>query len=191
MDFRPHWSAILKEMVLSVVVVVILVAVAWFADFELKGWALSAIALIWLVLVAKGLLQWWFSNHVVTTERVILRTGVFSRQGKEIPVEVINDASFKQSWWERLIKSGHLYIASAGEAGYTHYRDIPDPEEMQTVIYRVREDRVVQFEGGGGRGSLSKAEQLDIISRLHDEGKLSDEEFAAQKRGLLGQEGLQ
>jgi hypothetical protein len=29
------------------------------------------------------------------------------------------------------------------------------------------------------------AEQLEIISRLHDDGKLSDSEFDAQKRKLL------
>jgi hypothetical protein len=29
------------------------------------------------------------------------------------------------------------------------------------------------------------AEQLDTISRLHDEGKLSDAEFETQKRKLL------
>jgi hypothetical protein len=29
------------------------------------------------------------------------------------------------------------------------------------------------------------ADQLDTLSRLHDEGKLSDEEFAEQKANLL------
>jgi hypothetical protein len=35
---------------------------------------------------------------------------------------------------------------------------------------------------------VSKAEQLQILAKLHDEGKLSDEEFNAQKTRLLGSE---
>ncbi|MGH8928467.1 MAG: SHOCT domain-containing protein [Acidimicrobiia bacterium] len=38
--------------------------------------------------------------------------------------------------------------------------------------------------GGGGKHAISKAQQLEILSRLHDEGKLSDEEFEAEKRTL-------
>ena len=42
------------------------------------------------------------------------------------------------------------------------------------------------MQAGGSRASQSVAEQLEIISRLHDEGKLSDTEFESQKRRILG-----
>lgn len=183
-EFRPHWSRILKELVLSVAVVVVLVVVTVMVDIAAKPWLVVAIAGIWLVLVARGILSWWFTQHVITNERVIYRAGVFSREGKEIPLEVINDVSFRQSPWERLIRSGDLLIESAGEMGQTHYRDIPRPEDMQTVIYGVRENRMVHIEGGGASRPISKAQQLEILSRLHDAGKLSDEEFEAEKRAL-------
>lgn len=38
----------------------------------------------------------------------------------------------------------------------------------------------------GVSSSQTVAEQLDTLSRLHDQGKLSDFEFEAQKRKLLG-----
>ncbi|MGH9198114.1 MAG: SHOCT domain-containing protein, partial [Acidimicrobiia bacterium] len=68
--------------------------------------------------------------------------------------------------------------------GQTLYTNIPKPEELQTVIYKAREERMMQLERGGQ--GVSKAEQLQILSRLHDEGKLSDEEFNVQKMKLLG-----
>jgi hypothetical protein len=43
--------------------------------------------------------------------------------------------------------------------------------------------------GGEGEHSAqgkSRAEQLQILSKLHDEGKLSDDEFNAQKAKILG-----
>lgn len=184
MEFRPHWSRILKELALSFLVVVVLVLLATLFDFSNKGLVMLGIAIVWLVVVARGVLTWYFTQHVITNERVIFRNGVISRSGKEIPLEVINDVSFQQSPFERMIRSGDLVIESAGEMGQSYYRDIPEPEATQTVIYRVREDRMMHIEGGGNRATISKAEQLQILSRLHDEGKLSDEEFAAEKRNL-------
>jgi hypothetical protein len=40
--------------------------------------------------------------------------------------------------------------------------------------------------GGGTAAAESPASQLATLSRLHDEGKLTDEEFEAEKRKLLG-----
>lgn len=186
MDFRPHWSRILKEVVISVAAVAILLVLAVFFDFQAKWWVLGALVAVWAVLVAGGVVRWWFTEHVVTTERVILRTGVLSRESKEIPLEAINDVSFRQSLFGRLFGSGDLFIASAGEAGYTEYDDIPRPQVMQKQIYDVREQRLMSIEGGGRRepDGISKAQQLEILSRLHDQGKLTDEEFQAQKRAL-------
>ena len=184
-EFRPHWSRILKELVFSVAVVVVLLVLTFLGDFEAKPWVVVGIAVIWFVLVIRGILTWWFTQHVITNERVIYRAGVMSREGKEIPLEVVNDVSFRQTAWERMIRSGDLLIESAGEMGQTHYRDIPRPEDIQTVIYGVREDRMMHIEGGG-HGPISKAQQLEILSRLHDQGKLSDEEFEAEKRTLGG-----
>jgi membrane protein YdbS with pleckstrin-like domain len=184
MEFRPHWSRIFKELVLSVAVVIVLVLLAVLFDFPNRGWVMLAIAAIWLVLVVRGFLSWWFTQHVITNERLIYRAGITSRSGKEIPLEVINDVSFSQTPWERIIKSGDLLIESAGEQGQSHYRDIPTPEDMQRVIYGVREDRMLHIQRGGTSSPITKAQQLEILSRLHDEGKLSDEEFEAEKRSL-------
>lgn len=182
-DFRPHWSRILKEILLSVAVAVVLVLLATLFDFENRGWVMLGIVVVWIILVIRGFLTWWFTQHVITNERVIYRAGVFSREGKEIPLEVINDVAFQQSLFERMLRSGDLLIESAGEMGQSHYRDIPHPEEMQTVIYRVREDRMMELERGEV-STISKAQQLEILSRLHDQGKLTDEEYEAEKRAL-------
>jgi uncharacterized membrane protein YdbT with pleckstrin-like domain len=112
--------------------------------------------------------------------------GLISKQGKELPLEVINDVAFKQSAWERMFGTGDLLIESAGTHGQTHYSDIPDPEAVQSLIYQAREDRQHALQSGGRVAAESSASQLATLSRLHDEGKLSDTEFEAEKRKLLG-----
>jgi hypothetical protein len=42
-----------------------------------------------------------------------------------------------------------------------------------------------EVESGGMIGRESTASQLDTLARLHDQGKLTDEEFEAEKDKLI------
>lgn len=184
-QFRPHWSGILKEgaLVVGALVVAVLLALQ-----DVNGWIVAGVVLIAVLIAAEGLIRWTTTLHVVTNERVIYRAGFIGKRGKEIPLEVINDVAFNQRIIERLFGTGDLLIESAGTHGQTRYSDIPRPEKVQTTIYKAREERMLHMEGGGlvPTGTESTASQLDRLSRLHDQGKLTDEEFADEKRKLLG-----
>ena len=185
-EFRPHWSGILKEAILSILALAVIVFLA-IQGFSWGLWVIGALILLWLVLTARGFTRWFTTLHVITSERLIHRIGLFSKQGKELPLEVINDVAFKQSAWERMFGTGDLLIESAGTHGQTHYTDIPDPESVQSLIYQAREDRQHSLQSGGRVAAAeSSASQLATLSRLHDEGKLSDAEFEAEKQKLLG-----
>ena len=185
-EFRPHWSRIAREGLLSVLVLVLIVLIA-VQGFTWGGWAIVGLLAAWFVVVIAGFIRWWTTQHVITNERLIHRTGLIAKAGKEIPLEVINDVTFTQSMFERLFGTGNLLIESAGTHGQSRYSDIPDPERVQSLIYEVREGRKIEMESGGGRAAAeSPAAQLATLSRLHDEGKLTDTEFEAEKRKLLG-----
>jgi uncharacterized membrane protein YdbT with pleckstrin-like domain len=185
-EFRPHWSRIAREGLLSVLVLVLIVLIA-VQGFTWGGWAIVGLLAAWFVVVIAGFIRWWTTQHVITNERLIHRTGLIAKAGKEIPLEVINDVTFTQSMFERLFGTGNLLIESAGTHGQSRYSDIPDPERVQSLIYEVREGRKIEMESGGGRAAAeSPAAQLATLSRLHDEGKLTDTEFEVEKRKLLG-----
>ncbi len=184
MQFRPHWSGILKEgaLVVGAVVVAVLLAI-----LGVNGWVVAAVVLLAIAIAAEGLIRWLTTLHVVTNERVIYRAGFIGKRGKEIPLEVINDVAFNQRIIERLFGTGDLLIESAGTHGQTRYSDIPAPEKVQTVIYNSREERMARMERGGDLSSgESTASQLDRLSRLLDEGRITNDEFEREKRKLLG-----
>lgn len=185
-EFKPHWSQIIREGVLSLLVLVLIILIA-IQDFGWKGWVILALVVALLVLVATGLIRWWTTQHVITSERVIHRSGLISKKGKEIPLEVINDVAFNQSAIERIFGTGDLLIESAGTHGQSRYSNIPKPETVQSLIYEAREVRKMELESGGrSPATESSASQLAILSKLHDEGKLTDSEFETEKRKLLG-----
>ena len=186
-QFRPHWSRLLKEGLLllaGLVLAVIILLSDW------SEWLALIVFAATLALIARGVIRYLTTLHVITNERLIYRAGWIAKRGKEIPLEVINDVAFNQTIFERVFGTGDLLIESAGTHGQTRYSDIPAPEEVQSVIYQVREQRSLQMEAGTPQpppaAGETVASQLDTLSRLHDEGKLTDDEFQSQKNRLLG-----
>ena len=184
-QFRPHWSGILREGLVVLVGVALAIVVA---IFDLSPWIYAVIAGLVILLIIRGLVRWMTTMHVITNERLIYRAGFIAKSGTEIPLEVIQNVAFNQTIFERVFGTGDLMIESAGTHGQTRYQDIPKPEAAQSLIYKMREQRMREMESGGrvpafdGADSISRLERL---SRLHDEGKLSDAEFEAEKAKLL------
>lgn len=183
-EFRPHWSGLLREGLIVLVAIAIAVVLL---ILDAPAWTFVALPLLVFVFIVKGAIQWFTTLHVITDERVVYRAGFIAKRGKEIPLEVINDVAFNQTIFEKLFGTGDLMIESAGTHGQTRYRDIPRPEEVQSLLYRAREARILHIKGAGAPGAPeSTASQLDRLSRLHDEGKLTDQEFENEKGKLLG-----
>jgi uncharacterized membrane protein YdbT with pleckstrin-like domain len=148
-----------------------------------------------LVLAALGwfgltYLTWASINFVVTTERVIYRSGVVSKHGIEIPLERINTVFFHQSILERVIGAGDLGVESAGEQGRETFSNIRKPSAVQNEIYRqmeANENRKYDRIGHGvtGPGDDSIPTQIERLDDLRRKGTLTEAEFQAKKAELL------
>jgi uncharacterized membrane protein YdbT with pleckstrin-like domain len=185
-QFRPHWRVLLPAIGWAMGLGA-LTGVAFAALDAPEHWyALGVAVLLWLVLSLRRLFAWWFTNYVLTTERIIVRAGMIARTGTEIPLENINNVLFSQKVIERLLGYGDVLVESAGQTGQSRLMDIPDPEAFQSEIYRARELRALHFKGSGAR-ARDVVEQLESLADLRERGHLTDREFAAEKAMLLGQ----
>jgi len=191
-QFRPHWRLLAIPVLWLIAGVVAIVLV--YQKFPPKNGTAdlittAAIVVALVFLTGAPFVRWWFTHYVLTTERLMTRTGVLSRSGIELPLANINDVVFHQNALERILKSGDLMIESAGESGQSRFSDIPNPEEFQALLYRTREERArrisVEESAIAAEAGRDPTEQLERAARLHAEGVLSDEEFAAMKRSIL------
>jgi uncharacterized membrane protein YdbT with pleckstrin-like domain len=73
----------------------------------------------------KSFIQRVFARYTLTTERLIVQAGVLSRSRKIIPLNRIQDVSFRQSAIERPLGVGDVIVESAGERGGVHLVDLP------------------------------------------------------------------
>jgi uncharacterized membrane protein YdbT with pleckstrin-like domain len=205
LDTKPHWWFIAPMAALLAGALLLGVIVLPMDDGFLGDSARIVSGII--VLGALGLFahryaQWVSTNFVVTSDRIVYRHGIFAKKGVEIPVDKINAVFFEQRVIERLFGLGKIKVESASETGASVFDDIPKPSAVQSIIYGVIDqqsddtfDRMGQATaqamrdtgnvGGAGAG-LSVAEQLEKLHALHQQGAITDAEYAAQKARLMG-----
>lgn len=183
-QFRPHWKVLLPAILWAMGLAALTGVVIAALDPPWRWYAIGVLVLIWSVLAIRSVFEWWFTNYVLTTERIIVRRGMIARTGVEIPLENITNVLFSQTVLERLLRYGDVVLESAGSQGRSELQDIPDPEGFQSEVYAARELRSVSVRGGSGavRDIVS---QLESLADLRERGHLSDDEFAARKAWLL------
>ena len=185
-DLRPHWSRLFLPVLAVVVTVVGAVVVNASIDNTAALYVvlvLAAVALVWFV---GRYLKWTTTNFVVTTDRLVYRSGVLAKHGKEIPLERVNDISFHQTVFGRVIGCGDLIIESGGERGQQLFSNIPKPSLVQNEIYRQLEsNKDRDADRATGHRELSMPEQLEKLDELRQRGVISQAEFDTKKAQLL------
>ena len=188
-QFRPHWRVFLPVVGWALLFGTAAGIVWWLDarggdDVVAAGPIAVVVAIVLTALVAVvPLVRWLGTQYVLTTERVVVRKGIVSKSGVEIPLENINNVLFSQSVIERVLGYGDVLIESAGSQGQSRLVDIPDPEAFQSEVYRARELRSIHLEGG--RGPDDPVSQLERLGTLLERGLISQEEYDAKKRDLL------
>jgi uncharacterized membrane protein YdbT with pleckstrin-like domain len=183
-DLVPHWSTLAKPV--AALVVVLAATIAGFIVNNILGYVLAVVLLITVGWVALRWARRHTTNFVVTTDRLIYRSGIVAKHGKEIPLERVNDIAFHQTVFERLIGTGDLSIESAGAQSRETFSDIPKPAAVQNEIYRQMEACATRrSDRSGGRRELSVPEQLEKLDELRQRGVITPAEFEAKKQQLL------
>ncbi|MCW2542917.1 MAG: rane-flanked domain protein [Frankiales bacterium] len=141
LETHPHW----KMLVLPMLALLVTLAVAGFllavVDDSIGRYVIVAGAVIMLVLFfIVPFLRWRTTLFVITDKRVVVRTGILSRTGRDIPLNRVNDVTFSHNLLERVLGCGTLIVESAGERGQVELDDIPHVEKVQHTLYELVEN---------------------------------------------------
>ncbi|MFT5268161.1 MAG: putative membrane protein YdbT with pleckstrin-like domain [Acidimicrobiales bacterium] len=196
LDVRPHWWFITPQVALVVLGLLVLAVAAALGAPAILLYILGAGVLAALLNLAWQYLNWTGVNFVVTTDRLIFRSGVFSKAGIEIPLERINTVFFNTTLFERAIGSGDLSVESAGEGGQQNFDNVRKPQLIQQEIYRAMEiNKTQEFSamaqahaaaaGVGAERALSVPEQIEQLDQLRLRGVITEAEFQTKKSDLL------
>ncbi|GMQ97616.1 MAG: hypothetical protein BMS9Abin17_0115 [Acidimicrobiia bacterium] len=186
-SFRPHWKLLFIPFLWFLGVLIVIGLAFGFTD-DAAVWISLVVLLAGLYLIVRPLINWWFTRYVLTTERLITRTGLIAQSGVEIPLENITNVNFSQTVFERMLGAGDLLIESAGSSGQSTFYNIPRPDRFQTTLYKVRERRTMDLSGRTETTQELKPHAADSIKKLAellDEGLISQEEYEEKRQRLL------
>jgi uncharacterized membrane protein YdbT with pleckstrin-like domain len=156
---HPHWITLVPAVFMLLVTVGLgSFLISIMPDGSAQGWlrlAVAVVAVLFLIgFVLVPFLRWRTTHYVITTHRVLIRTGILNHEGHDIPLQRLNDVAFEQSIWDRMLGAGTLTIESAGEHGQETLRNIPHADRNQQLINRLAEEdsdrRSGRFDGSAG-----------------------------------------
>ena len=168
-----------------------------------------AVAGIGIVIFLYKYFQWKVNIWVVTSFRVIDEAGLLSHYAKESPLDKINNVSYDQSVWGRLLNFGHVEIQTAAEVGATDYYNVYHPKRLKDAItlaqaeyknlqfgnqalqmadaMRQAQSELLKVQGDSKApgAAHSVATELEKLFELRQKGILSEEEYTKAKIKLL------
>ncbi|MFF0542762.1 PH domain-containing protein [Nocardia thailandica] len=139
---HPHW----KMLVWPVVTLIAATAIAGFLGGLIWRNAeghTRTVLLILLGLIYAGVIAWrvigqvigWKSTHfIVTDRRVLVRQGVLTHTGIDIPLSRISSVQFRHGVFDRMLGTGTLIIGSSSDEPL-EYDDIPQVQQVHSLLY--------------------------------------------------------
>jgi len=188
-DLHPHWWYYAKPISVLVGAIALGILTLTMEDGSVR----TALTWVSIGLIGVGVLwtvsryaRWATTHFVITSDRVIFRTGIVAKSGIEIPLVRVSTVHFNQSILQRLVGAGDLVIESGTEDGQQRFTDIRNPDGVQREIHVQK----VASERGRSSDSVPSprpgvADQLEKLEGMLDRGTLTPEEFKMQKRRLL------
>jgi uncharacterized membrane protein YdbT with pleckstrin-like domain len=140
-ELRPHWRALVVPIVVFLVTIGFGVYLLAKWDNSVGRWLIGLVMLVlFVVWVVRPFIYWWSTQYVFTDHRIIVRTGIIARKGRDMPLSRVNDVSFEHSFIERFLNCGTLLVESAGTQGQLRIQSVPNVEQIQRDIYRLHDE---------------------------------------------------
>lgn len=136
---RPHGRALFWP---SVVLIAVVGAVGYFQGSFAEPWQnialLAGAALVILLLWLLPMLAWLGKRYVITTRRIILRTGFFVRVRQELLHSRGYDVTVRQNGMQSMFRSGTVLI-NTGLDQPVVLNDVPGADLVQAALHDLME----------------------------------------------------
>jgi Bacterial PH domain len=117
----------------------VLIGIVWI------GWAVLMVRLVWKAI------NWAVDYFVITSERILLLSGVLTRNLAMMPRSKVTDMSFRRSFAGRMLGYGDFVVESAGQDQALRTIDhVPYPEQLYLVVCGIIFKDSVEVDDGTG-----------------------------------------
>lgn len=154
---HPHWKTLVVPSAIFILATAIAGYAVGLAQSQLTGSAVTvvsiAIGVAWLALVAwkvlVPVLRWTSTHFIVTDRRVMIRHGVMTHTGIDIPMNRISNVQFRHGLVDRMLRTGTLMIVASSDDPL-EFDDIPEVQKVHSLLYHQVFDAGSGDPGGPG-----------------------------------------
>ncbi|MGC9667917.1 PH domain-containing protein [Planosporangium sp. 12N6] len=137
-EWKRHWVQLGKEIAIGLVVTIVMgYATGFMAKHNIPS-GVTIVILLWLfVMVWLGwrVGDWWFDRFILTNKRVMVVSGIVTRNVAMMPLTRVTDMKYVQSPLGRLLNYGSFELESAGqEQALRKVANLPNPNELYLRI---------------------------------------------------------
>lgn len=136
---HPHWVSLVVPVLWTVAALVFAVLGVFFAPGGVTQRPIQYLVLV-IAFGAIGYLtirpwfRWLTTHYVVTTQRLVIREGILTRTGRDVPLAWLVGVTVRQNIIERLLDSGELVIENAGQPGRMVLSYMPHAYRVEETI---------------------------------------------------------
>jgi len=172
---------------------------------DLKAmWIVAAlVALVPLLELVRGILDWLNERYIITSRRVIEIRGILNKLVRDSALEKVNDVELKQSLVGRLLRYGTVEIITGSDVGVNVFHRISNPVKFKRAMLNAKE--LIHTRGldatfpapaaPAGQAAAPSAsvpagnisDRLVELTELRQKGTISEAEFQDKRKELLDQ----
>lgn len=136
---RPHIKKVFVPfLVLLLVAAAVGAALLLLPENDVKTWAVPAIGVVGLVVIViwtvVPYLRWRTTSYTFTTRRLITRSGILTKTGRDIPLFRINDFTYERDLLDQMLGCGTIVISDATEKAGVMLYDVPRVAQVKKQL---------------------------------------------------------
>jgi membrane protein YdbS with pleckstrin-like domain len=137
-EWKRHWIQLAKEGGTAVFATIAMGYIAGWLTKHNQTQLRTAVLIIWAIVIlwcAWRVADWWYDRFILTNKRVMVVSGIFTRNVAMMPLLRVTDMKYVQSLTGRMFGYGHFELESAGQdQALRNIRNLPNPNELYLRI---------------------------------------------------------
>jgi uncharacterized membrane protein YdbT with pleckstrin-like domain len=145
---HPSWRAILGFYLKGVLVAIVLGVIAKLVGST--GLVFAVVLVVLALTLLAGFLKRWATTYTITSRRLNIKRGIFSREVQETRLERVQNVNYNQSVYQRLMQIGDVDFDTAATDDYNFvFYGVANPAD---VVHQVDRATGTGMAGSHGLG---------------------------------------
>lgn len=147
LEVRHHIAALFKDAAAALGVVTLAALIgsvtSWDDGGDFIDTVVGLVTIFFVVRLAWKVLLWWEDRILVTDQRILEVSGVFTRKVASMPLERVTDMTYRRTLWGRLLGYGDLILETAGQKqALEEVRFLPSPDHFYRTVTSLSTSQV-------------------------------------------------